>query len=114
MHVYIYIYIFGDTVLEPKCIDELLTQVFTVMCRVFVIGEVEMIFFVNVSDVSLSTTDVCHTLRRVNARKAAGPDGVPQECVSNFKFLGIHISEDPTWSLNSSTLVKKAQQRLGP
>ncbi|KAI4885125.1 hypothetical protein NFI96_011804 [Prochilodus magdalenae] len=34
------------------------------------------------------------------------------ECVSNFKFLGVHISEDLTWSLNSSTMVKKAQQRL--
>ncbi|KAI4873926.1 hypothetical protein NFI96_030144 [Prochilodus magdalenae] len=37
---------------------------------------------------------------------------VEVECVSNFKFLGVHISEDLTWSLNSSTMVKKAQQRL--
>ncbi|KAI4877716.1 hypothetical protein NFI96_022799 [Prochilodus magdalenae] len=38
--------------------------------------------------------------------------GAEGECVSNFKFLGVHISEDLTWSLNSSTMVKKAQQRL--
>ncbi|KAI4883522.1 hypothetical protein NFI96_005237, partial [Prochilodus magdalenae] len=125
---------------------------------------------------TLSTTDVCHTLRRVSARKAAGPDefadditviglirgddetayrdevqhlaawcddnnlvlntqktkevivdfrksrnqahtpihisGAEVECVYNFKFLGVHISEDLTWSLNSSTMVKKVQQRL--
>uniref|UniRef100_A0A9J7ZN72 Alkylated DNA repair protein AlkB homologue 8 N-terminal domain-containing protein n=1 Tax=Cyprinus carpio carpio TaxID=630221 RepID=A0A9J7ZN72_CYPCA len=34
------------------------------------------------------------------------------EGVSSFKFLGIHISDDRTWSLNTSTLVKKVQQRL--
>ncbi len=34
------------------------------------------------------------------------------ECVSNFKFLGVHISEDLSWSLNTSKLVKKAQQHL--
>ncbi|KAI4891286.1 hypothetical protein NFI96_003881 [Prochilodus magdalenae] len=34
------------------------------------------------------------------------------EQVTSFKFLGIHISSNLTWSLNSSVLVKKAQQRL--
>ena len=34
------------------------------------------------------------------------------ECMSSFEVLGIHISDDLTWSLTSSTLVKKAQQRL--
>ena len=32
--------------------------------------------------------------------------------VNNIKFLGIHISSDLTWSLNTSHLVMKAQQRL--
>ena len=32
--------------------------------------------------------------------------------VNNIKFLGIHISSNLTWSLNTSHLVKKAQQRL--
>ncbi|KAI4876126.1 hypothetical protein NFI96_006695, partial [Prochilodus magdalenae] len=31
---------------------------------------------------------------------------------TSFKFLGTHISSDLTWSLNSSVLVKKAQQHL--
>ena len=39
-------------------------------------------------------------------------NGEAVERVSSFKFLGIHISEDLSWSQNSTTLVKKAQQRL--
>uniref|UniRef100_A0AAR2LPB5 Reverse transcriptase domain-containing protein n=1 Tax=Pygocentrus nattereri TaxID=42514 RepID=A0AAR2LPB5_PYGNA len=34
------------------------------------------------------------------------------ERVSSFKYLGVHISEDLTWSLNTKQLVRKAQQRL--
>ena len=34
------------------------------------------------------------------------------ERVSSFKFLGTHISEDLSWSTNTSSLVKKAHQRL--
>ena len=30
----------------------------------------------------------------------------------NFKFLGVHITKNLSWSLNSSSLVKKAHQRL--
>ncbi|KAI5617022.1 gastrula zinc finger protein XlCGF28.1-like [Silurus asotus] len=32
--------------------------------------------------------------------------------VSSFKFLGIHISADLSWNINTSSLVKKAHQRL--
>ncbi|KAI3367117.1 hypothetical protein L3Q82_008187 [Scortum barcoo] len=34
------------------------------------------------------------------------------ERVKNIKFLGIHITSDLTWSMNTAHLVKKAQQRL--
>ncbi|KAI3367054.1 hypothetical protein L3Q82_009687, partial [Scortum barcoo] len=34
------------------------------------------------------------------------------ERVNNIKFLGIHITADLTWSMNTAHLVKKAQQRL--
>ena len=34
------------------------------------------------------------------------------ERVSSFKYLGVHITEDFTWTLNTTQLVKKAQQRL--
>ncbi|KAI3366460.1 hypothetical protein L3Q82_000594 [Scortum barcoo] len=34
------------------------------------------------------------------------------EVVSSTKFLGVHITDDLTWSVNSASLVKKAQQRL--
>ncbi|XP_059808501.1 uncharacterized protein LOC132382385 [Hypanus sabinus] len=39
-------------------------------------------------------------------------NGAVVERVSSFKILGIHIPEDLTWSLNSSILIKKVQQRL--
>lgn len=38
--------------------------------------------------------------------------GAEVERVSSFKFLGVHITENISWSLNSSSLVKKAHQRL--
>ncbi|XP_040908606.1 NACHT, LRR and PYD domains-containing protein 12-like, partial [Toxotes jaculatrix] len=34
------------------------------------------------------------------------------EVVSSTKFLGVHITDDLTWSVNSASLVKRAQQRL--
>lgn len=34
------------------------------------------------------------------------------ERVTSFKFLGIHISQDLSWTTNCSSLVKKAHQRL--
>ena len=34
------------------------------------------------------------------------------EVVSNTKFLGVHITDSLTWSLNTSSLVKRAQKRL--
>uniref|UniRef100_A0AAX7TJ37 Reverse transcriptase domain-containing protein n=1 Tax=Astatotilapia calliptera TaxID=8154 RepID=A0AAX7TJ37_ASTCA len=38
--------------------------------------------------------------------------GTAVERVSSFKFLGVHISKDLTWTTNCSKLVKKAHQRL--
>ncbi len=39
-------------------------------------------------------------------------NGMPVERVSSFKFLGTHISEDLSWKINTSCLIKKAHQRL--
>ena len=39
-------------------------------------------------------------------------NGVEVERVSDFKFLGINISEDLKWSTHTTYVVKKAQQRL--
>ena len=39
-------------------------------------------------------------------------NGTVVERVSSFKFLGVHLSEDLSWTLNTSILIKKAQQRL--
>ena len=38
--------------------------------------------------------------------------GSPLEFVKNTKFLGVHLAENITWSLNTGSTVKKAQQRL--
>ncbi|KAK3560731.1 hypothetical protein QTP86_016561, partial [Hemibagrus guttatus] len=39
-------------------------------------------------------------------------DGSPVEIVESTKFLGVHLAEDLTWSLNTTSISKKAQQRL--
>ena len=39
-------------------------------------------------------------------------NGEEVEKVSCFKFLGIMISEDLKWEINTTAMVKKAQQRL--
>uniref|UniRef100_A0A3B3BRH8 Reverse transcriptase domain-containing protein n=1 Tax=Oryzias melastigma TaxID=30732 RepID=A0A3B3BRH8_ORYME len=38
--------------------------------------------------------------------------GLEVERVSSFKYLGVHLSQDLTWTLNTTQLVKKAHQRL--
>ncbi len=38
--------------------------------------------------------------------------GTPVEGVSSFKYLGVNISEDLTWTAHIQTQVKKARQRL--
>ncbi len=39
-------------------------------------------------------------------------DKTPVERVSSFKFLGVHITEDLTWSAHTDAVLKKAHQRL--
>lgn len=39
-------------------------------------------------------------------------NGSAVESVKSTKFLGVHITDDQTWSTNTISLVKKAQQRL--
>ncbi|KAK3520331.1 hypothetical protein QTP70_023296 [Hemibagrus guttatus] len=39
-------------------------------------------------------------------------DGSPVEIVKSTKFLGVYLAENFTWSLNTSSITKKAQQRL--
>ncbi len=43
---------------------------------------------------------------------AAVISGTPVERVSRFKYLGVNISEDLTWTTHIQTQVKKARQRL--
>ncbi|KAK1787467.1 hypothetical protein P4O66_002943 [Electrophorus voltai] len=39
-------------------------------------------------------------------------NGSSVEIVKNIKFLGVHIAENLTWTLNTSSITKTAQQRL--
>ncbi|KAK3550689.1 hypothetical protein QTP70_002389 [Hemibagrus guttatus] len=39
-------------------------------------------------------------------------NGSPVEIVKSIKFLGVHLAENFTWSLNTTSITKKAQQRL--
>ncbi len=39
-------------------------------------------------------------------------DKTPVEPVNSFKFLGVHITEDLTWSAQTNAVLKKAHQRL--
>ncbi|KAI4896098.1 hypothetical protein NFI96_006456 [Prochilodus magdalenae] len=54
----------------------------------------------------------------VNFRRVRGDhvplniNGSAVEIVQSTKFLGVHITENLTWSLNTSSIAKKAQQRL--
>ncbi|XP_076747449.1 uncharacterized protein LOC143421699 [Maylandia zebra] len=54
----------------------------------------------------------------VDTRKKRRPhqplliQGLEVERVISFRYLGVYISEDLTWSLNTTQLIKKAQQRL--
>ncbi len=39
-------------------------------------------------------------------------DKTPVERVNSFKFLGVHITEDLTWSAHTDAVLKKTHQRL--
>ncbi|KAK3523934.1 hypothetical protein QTP70_016741, partial [Hemibagrus guttatus] len=39
-------------------------------------------------------------------------DGSPVEIVKSTKFLGVHLAENFTWSLNTTSSTKKAQRRI--
>ena len=38
--------------------------------------------------------------------------GIVVEVVSSFRYLGVHISDDLTWSANTACLIRKAHQCL--
>ncbi len=60
------------------------------------------------------TKEVVVDFRRTNSidHPPLTIDSSTVERVSSTKFLGVHITEDLTWSTNTMSLSKKAQQRL--
>ncbi len=49
---------------------------------------------------------------RRQSREHTPIDKTPVERVNSFKFLGVHITEDLTWSTHTDAVLKKSHQRL--
>ncbi|KAI3374116.1 hypothetical protein L3Q82_005935 [Scortum barcoo] len=67
-----------------------------------------------ISDNDDKTKELIVDFRKVK-RETHDPihiNGMAVEHVSSFKFLGTHISENLSWTANTSSLIKKAHQRL--
>ena len=65
----------------------------------------------------LNTTKTKELILDFRRKKGANPPpifikGDPVERVYSFKYLGIHITDDLTWTINTTTTTKKATQRL--
>ncbi len=59
------------------------------------------------------TKEIVVDFRRVHTQHAPLTiNGATMERVSSTKFLGVHITEDLSWTNNTAALAKKAQQRL--
>ncbi len=59
------------------------------------------------------TKEIVVDFRRVHTQHAPlTNNGATVERVSSTKFLGVHITEDLSWTNNTAALAKKAQQRL--
>ncbi len=59
------------------------------------------------------TKEIVVDFRRVHTQHAPLTiNGVTVERASSTKFLGVHITEDLSWTNNTAALAKKAQQRL--
>ncbi len=59
------------------------------------------------------TKEIVVDFRRVHTQSAPLTiNGVTVERASSTKFLGVHITEDLSWTNNTAALAKKAQQRL--
>ncbi|KAL0170115.1 hypothetical protein M9458_034711, partial [Cirrhinus mrigala] len=59
------------------------------------------------------TKEIVVDFRRAHIRHAPLTiNGASVERVSSTKFLGVHITEDLSWTNNTSALAKKSQQRL--
>ena len=49
---------------------------------------------------------------RIGTHRPVHMNGEEVERVTSFKFLGVHISEDLSWTPNITTLIKKAHKRM--
>ncbi|KAK3530554.1 hypothetical protein QTP86_027916 [Hemibagrus guttatus] len=67
------------------------------------------------SDLVLNTTktkEIVVDYRRTQKPPPLHINGAEVERVNDIKFLHLHITKDLTWTINTTYLVKKAQQRL--
>ncbi|XP_060936194.1 uncharacterized protein LOC133012232 [Limanda limanda] len=72
-----------------------------------------VIGLISINNLALNTKKLILDFRKKGGTKACiHINGTEVERVTSFKFLGVQISEDLSWTLNTSTLVKKAHQCL--
>ncbi len=58
------------------------------------------------------TTSIDHPPLTIDSSTVERVSSTDSECNSAMQFLGVHITEDLTWTTNTMSLSKKAQQRL--
>jgi len=57
----------------------------------------------------------CHYGAKIQHQRTNTPlgiNGTAVERVSSFRYLGVHIAEDLTWTTHIDTVVRKVKQRL--
>ena len=68
------------------------------------------------NNLALNTTKTKEIIVDFRRKKVDHPplyiNGEGVERVHDFRFLGVQISDDLTWTLNITAIIKKAQQRL--
>lgn len=75
----------------------------------------QLAFWCSENNLSLNvdkTKEMIADFRKIRSSHTLSIQGSTVETVNSIKFLGVHISDDLTWTTNTTSITKKAQQRL--